>query len=187
MPYRTTVYKEFNGAPFLGVRWSNVYWVEVGDAEAAIDVGVILAGHEMAVSYEPIHVYLISAIDPGNPAARGNRGVDIPAVLDPAGLGGTLPLFNTTRVRFTGSIQRPEQKYLRTGANTGNIGSGTWDSEYVTFVQENYADEVASMISIVGPDGDEITAGLVLPQVQMRQQGWHRRSRAGFHRGWVAD
>ena len=184
--YRTTIYKEFNGAPFLGERWSNVYWVNAIDVSAALSVGVILAGHEMAVSYTPIRVTSVNVVDPGNPADRGSQAMALDGDLDPTGLGGALPLFNTIRVRFTGTIQKPEQKYLRLGANTANIGSGTWDSEFVTFVQTNYADEVAGMISVTGPDGDDIVSGVALAPVQNRQLSWHRRTRPGFRRGWVA-
>ena len=185
--YRTTIYKRFNGAPFDGTTWSNVYWIDAGDAETALSKGVAIATLEMAVSYEAVSVTRVTAVskDDSNDKAVAFPGSS--GALDPTGLGGYLPLFNTVRVVLGDPIDRPEQKYLRLGAQTANIGSGAWTTEFVDFVQEEYADNLLVIGNLIGPNGGSIESADVLPQVQNRQQGWHRRTRPGFHRGWVPD
>lgn len=185
--YRTTIYKRFNGAPYDGETWSNVYWIDDADAEGAVIKGVAIAALEMAVSYNAISVTKVTAISKDDSADKAVRFPGTAGALDPTGLGGYLPLFNTVRVVLSDPIDRPEQKYLRLGAQTANIGSGNWDTEFVDFVQENYADELLLVGNIIGPNGGTVDGADVLPTVQNRQLGWHRRTRPGFHRGWVPD
>jgi hypothetical protein len=141
----------------------------------------------MDVSYAPANVSRVHAVNTidRNDVATANPGSS--GALDPTGLGGPLPVFNTIRVVFTDVSGRPEQKYLRLAANVENIENGAWSGEFVTAVQDGYADVVAALAGLCSPAGQDVTAGTALPQVQMRQVGWHRRPRPGFHRGWVPD
>lgn len=185
--YRTTVYKRWDGAPFDGIAWSNVYHFDVDDAATAISRGVAAGVAEMAVSYAPVTVTRVHAVNTINSDDVATTNPGDSGALDPTGLGGPLPLFNTIRVVFTDALGRPEQKYLRLAANTHNIENGIWSSEFVTFVQENYADDVAALPGYCSPAGQDVTAGTALAAVQIRQLGWHRRPRPGFHRGWVPN
>jgi len=187
MSYRVTVEKMFNGAPFLGEKWTNIYLFDVGDVTTALSRGVAAGVAEMAVSYEPIEVTRVTAVNEVDANDRGSANPGSLAVLDPTGLGGYLPLFNTVRVVFTDSVGRPESKYLRLGATPANIGAGEWTTELTDLVQSDYVEAILGLGGYVGPTGEEPNGGSVQTAIQNRQLGWHRRSRPGFHRGWVPD
>jgi hypothetical protein len=185
--YRGTVTKRWSGVPFDGLTWSNVYHFNTGVADDALSDAVACGVAEMAVSYAPVdvirvHVVNVADKNDSKTIAPGSSGA-----LDPTGLGGPLPQFNTIRVVFADTAGRPEQKYLRLAANVENIENGRWSGDFVTAVQTGYAVVVAAIASLCGPSGQDITSADTLPQVQMRQLGWHRRTREGFHRGWVPD
>lgn len=185
--YRGTIYKRWVGAPYDGISWSNVYYSDDSDASFAITTMTAVATAEMTVSYTPVHVTAIHVINTADSSDVRQSSPGSSGALDPAGLGGPVPLFNTIRVVLTDDHGRPEQKYLRLGANVDNIENGVWSAEFVSYVQENYADIITGLGQLRGPSGDTITSGLALAAVQMRQLGWHRRERPGFHRGWVPN
>lgn len=185
--YRTTIYKRFNGSPFDGETWSNVYWIDAADAETALSKGIAIATLEMSVSYSAISVTKVTAVSKDSSSDKATGFPGSSGALDPTGLGGYLPLFNTVRVVLSDPIDRPEQKYLRLGAQAANLANGVWDTEFVDAVQEDYADNLLVIGNIIGPNGGTVDEATVLSKVQNRQQGWHRRTRPGFHRGWVPD
>lgn len=185
--YRTTIYKRFNGAPYDGESWSNVYWIDAADADVAVTKGVAIATLEMSVSYSAISVTKVTAVSKDDSSDKAVRFPGSSGALDPTGLGGYLPLFNVVRVVLSDPIDKPEQKYLRLGGQAQNLGNGAWDSEFVEFVQENYADNLLLVGNLIGPSGGTIDGADVLAAVQNRQLGWHRRTRPGYHRGWVPD
>jgi len=183
--YRGTIYKRWDGPPYDGLTWTNVYYTEETDSSFAITTMTAVSTAEMSVSYTPVHVTGIHVINVADKtdvqsSQPGNSGA-----LDPTGLGGPLPIFNTIRVILTDDVGRPEQKYLRLGANVENIENGIWSSEFVAAVQTDYADVVSALGQLRGPTGNVISSGEALAKVQMRQLGWHRRVRPGFKRGWV--
>ncbi len=185
--YTLVITKEFQGVPFLGEKWTNIYHCNTVTASDALNVAEAVAALEMAVSYTPIMVIGCVAYDPGNPNDKARSSPNIPAELDPTGLGGTLPLFNTVRVVSADAVKAAEQKYLRLGANAANIGSGTWDGAFITAIETDYAVPISGFIELRGPNDEVITSVTVRPDVQMRQLGWSRRTRPGFHRGYVAN
>lgn len=173
----------------FGYRWTNVYHVEAGSGEDAIAVGEIIQNYEAAVHYEPVIIGPVSVRIPGTPGSGRKGTVQASATLDPAGLGGTLPLFCTVRVEFPPDEgTRAERKYLRLPGNQENTqDGGLWSGELVDFIQANYADALNALTSLRGPNNENLGSGFVLQAIQMRQLGWHRRTREGFHRGWVPD
>lgn len=167
-------------------KWENVYTIQVDNAAATEAVGDAIMGWEQDVSYDTISFdgFIVYPNGTGDAVFRklGYFGQgDLPS----AGLGGILPLFNTVKVTFGNNLGRPEIKYLRLGANANNIGSGSWDGEFVTQVDEGYTQNLLGELTYVGPSGEDHTTGVTSPQVQNRQLGWHRRTRPGFKRGWV--
>lgn len=183
--YRVTTYKEWVGEPFAGEKWSNVYYVQTGNAPGAATTGVFFADTEMAVSYEPVVARRVVAVNVANHDDRAVLTPNTPGALDPTGMGGFLPLFNTVRVVLTDAEGRPESKFLRTGATPAQIGAGSWDGAYVTFVETNYAAPLIGELELRGPNDESITGATVQAAIQNRQLGWHRRTRPGFVRGWV--
>lgn len=170
-----------------GNKFSNVYTVSDISALEALDVLNAIQIRERDISYDTIkflrgHVVNLADKTDARFIDYGSLGA-----LDPTGLGGPLPDFLTVRCVFSDSVKKPEQKYLRLAANEANLTLGLWDEEFVAFVQENYVDHLLALGGYVGPSGEPHTTGTVLSQVQDRQLGWHRRTRPGFHRGWVPD
>lgn len=187
MAYQVTTIKQFTSAPFVGEQWENVYHFEVLGASEALSQGVEAAELEMAVSANTIKCVGVRVYVPGDSSQSRFVNPDLTGAIDPAALGGFLPLFNTMRVVLADTEGRPEQKYLRLGASAANIGSGSWDGEFVEFVQDNYATPLLALLGLCGPTGNPVTAATALAPVQIRQLGWKRRTREGFHRGWVPD
>lgn len=180
--YRGTIYKSTN----LGQqKWQNVYTIDALDSFNALEILGNVKVAEEAVHYNTVFFYRMHVVNKANKAdVRTSALVEFGA-LDPAGLGGPLPLFNTVRVLFGDNVKRPESKYLRIPGNEANLTNGAWDGEFVDFIQTNYADVVRGIIGVVGPSGEPFLTASVQQAVQNRQLGWHRRTRPGFKRGWV--
>ena len=168
--------------------WENVYTAQtivVGDT-AAVALDIIAA--ERAVSYDWVSFDGYDVVlHAGGPAVLRGLGYIGQGDLDSAGLGGPVPLFNTIRATFFNALGRPEQKYLRLGANADNLENGQWSGEFKDFVDENYTQVLVGNLEYVGPNGEAHTGATTHQPVQMRQLSWGRRTRPGFHRGWVPD
>lgn len=181
--WRATIYKSSSLFP---EKWSNVYTLNAIDGFNALEVAMNIREAEIAVSYATVNFGRVHVVDLGDTErTRTNDTNPVIGNLDPAGLGGPLPLFNTIRVSFSNLEGKPEQKYLRLGANEANLTLGHWDGDFVTFVQTNYASVLEVMPEFVGPGNEAHIGSVTHPEVQNRQLGWHRRSRPGFKRGWV--
>lgn len=183
--YRVTTYKEYHGVPFEGEKWTNVYHCFTDNVTGAIATGEFAAEAEMAVSYEPVTAYAVTAVNTANKNDKAKSAIALDGQLSITGLGGPLPMFNVVRVIFSDSLERAESKYLRTAAQRDNIEGGSWSEEYVTFVQTNYTEVILGELTMRGPNNEVLTGGRTQDPVQNRQLGWHRRSRPGQKRGWV--
>lgn len=183
--YRGTIYKY--STFFSGAKWSNVYTIDEASALEALDVLNAIAAREKAISYNNIIVNFGRVVNVADKNDSRSFGAYGNGDLSPTGLGGPLPLFNTVRVTFHDTFGKPEQKYLRVGANEANLTLGEWDGEFITFIRDNYVDGMLAQTQYVGPGGEHPVSATVSVPVQNRQLGWHRRTRPGFHRGWVPD
>jgi hypothetical protein len=181
--WRATITKS---STIFKVSWSNVYAINAFDAFNALEICTNIMEVERAVSYNTVSFDKVHVMDEGDHArTRTSPLTGHPGLLDPTGLGGPLPLFCTVRAIFVNLEGKPEQKYLRLGANESNLTLGQWDGEFADFVKDNYVDPLVAMTEYVGPTNEAHVGGSVSPLVQNRQLGWHRRSRPGFKRGWV--
>lgn len=160
--------------------WSNVYLVLADDLSDAVSQGSQLLTAELdihydVVTFDRIRVSTILAND------------DVFAII-PSGETGTvaseggdfLPAFNRVRVDFTvAGGGRPSRKYYCMPVPEGVQDGGVIDPGAVTIIQGRI-DDFLTAISGGGvvwqdPDGQAITAGVVIPNVAMRQL--HRRRR----------
>lgn len=163
--------------------WTNVYNFDTLGVNTALDAGVAAGTLEMSCSPEAVHVTRITA----KPVAGGQvgiRSVDIGGelVIDPANL---IPYFNTVRVILTDSVERSESKYLRSMIAEANVQGFQISGELKDFINDNYAQPLLGLLGLRGPNGELIVAATVQQKIQMRQNGWHRRTRPGYKRGWV--
>lgn len=183
--YRATTLKQWVGVPYDLAQWRNVYLLDSPVKEDALSDCIAIGQEEMTCSYSPVHflrAHVVNIADKNDAATSARTEV---GALDPAGLGGPVPLFNTIRLVIADTAGRPEQKYYRLGANTHNIENGVWSNDFVTFVQDNLGAYLPTLASYVSPHLEPIVSATALAPVQIRQLGWHRRTRPGFKRGWV--
>lgn len=183
--YRATTLKRWVSVPYDGLEWRNVYLLDSAAKEDALSDCIAIGQSEMGVSYTPVHFLTAHVVNIANKNDAASSPRTEIGALDTTGLGGPVPLFNTIRVVIADAAGRPEQKYYRLGANTANIENGVWSGEFVAAVQAGLGDYLPTLASYVSPHGEPMVSATALPQVQMRQLGWHRRVRPGFKRGWV--
>ena len=101
--------------------------------------------------------------------------------------GDILPPFNVCRIQFRASAgSRPGTFYIRPGLTEDDIVGQNLGSAFMTAANAF----VAAALLVNGfcsPAGQEYLTGEANGAVQMRQLGWHRRTRPGYHRGWVPN
>lgn len=183
--YRATIYKRASGSYFQGEQWSNVYNIQEVNATEARGVALTVATLEQAVMLDQFTIYRVVVVDPAATDDRAVASVAYQGARPITGLGSLLPLFNTVRIVLTDDVQRPESKYLRGVLAAENVLLGNVDPDLRTEIQTNYVDPLLDLNQVVGPDNNALTGGSVQAPLQMRQLGWHRRTRPGFKRGWV--
>lgn len=164
---------------FLTDKWTNRYFLEAADLNAAIVGADIIQNAEAQFHKDDVALFQIRVSDT-NPATDI---FSVAPTLD-VGLGGPavdwLPLFNTVRVdlRVQG-FGRPSRKYYRLPINETEHTSTNISSTLATLVQESLVTMIAALSSndtpLVDPDGQLLTSPTVRLPVQMRQL--HRRRR----------
>jgi hypothetical protein len=184
--YRCAVIKVGNASPYLGVTWRNVYTLEAASYDAALAAADVIAGHEAVFHTDKVSIPRVTAHLVTEPARRVGATLEI----DRAGLyspvGDPWPLYNTVRVDYPDvGVGRPERKYYRVGLHDGMVQAdlgllGTYQS-----IVNDACVGITDLANFVGPSGEGHGPPAVHHGVQMRQQGWHRRRRPGFVRGYV--
>lgn len=168
-------------------RWTNTYHADVPDLGSALAVAEAISIVEQKIHKDYVLFSYASAREaienppPGGIIALTGTG-DI--VGDPTI---RLPNFNAVRVILADGNGRPSQKYLRLPLEEGEVTDGTLTAALINDVFLEYVTDLMAIPEIRSNSGNEFTSGSVHPAVQMRQQNWNRRTRAGFHRGWVPN
>lgn len=184
--YVVTLQKEFANQ---GVEqpWVNTYHVSAASEEDALDIGEQIQVIEAAVHWSNINFTRITARQDSPLAGSGRqRATSLLGARDATGES-FLPSFNTIRVTFTDGVNRPDQKYLRPMINENEQSGGTLEGDMPGFMEASYVNAILALTGVVSSDGVPYTSGAVYPFVQMRQRSWHRRTRPGFHRGYVPN
>lgn len=169
------------------ITWVNTYNIDEVNSLEAIDVLNSILVAEIAVHSSDVVFFRTHVVNVVDSSDVRSIAMNEPGDRDPSTLGGVLPLFNTLRVVFSDGVKKPEQKYLRLPGYEANLTNGAWDGELVDYVNDNYVAPLLALTAFVGPNGEHPTTGAAVQAVQNRQLGWHRRTRPGFHRGWVPD
>lgn len=182
--YRGTISKRLGAA---GLSWVNTYTIDEVNSLEAIDVLQSIMAAEVAIHSDEVTFYRTHVVNYVDSSDVRSNSWNTPGERVSAGLGGPLPLFNTVRVAFSDGVKKPEQKYLRLPGYEANLTLGKWDGELLVFVSMEYIIPLLALAQFVGPNGEHPTSGAPMAEVQNRQLGWHRRTRVGFHRGWVAN
>lgn len=168
-------------------RWVNNYHVEADDLTQALAHGVDISIIEQKVHKDYVLFSYVNAREaipdppPGGIAALTGFG-DVTG--DPAV---RLPNFNSVRVVLADGNGRPSQKYLRLPLQEGEVTDGTLSAAIINDVTLDYVTDLLALGFLRSNSGDAFTSGNVVAAIQMRQTNWNRRTRPGFHRGWVAN
>lgn len=181
--FKVTTHKQLAVSGFP--KWTNVYHVEALGPNTALDAGQGIADIEKAVLADLGSITRITA-QLATGGAVASRTVNIGGLyaIPEAEL---LPLFNTVRVILSDDLGRPESKYLRGCLGEVDVVGFKIGSDSIIRLQTDYSTPLLGILGLRGPNGEGITAASVQAAVQMRQVSWHRRTRPGFHRGYVAN
>ena len=179
---KVTVYKVLAGA--TGETWTNVYNVNTFGPNDAAAIGETIQEQERNVCYDWVSFPKVSAqLLTGGPsvtrATPGRSGLLV------GNIANAIPLFNVARITLTDGQNRPELKYLRGCVEESGVAGFNFTTETYEYIRDNYANNLPGIVGLCGPAGEPITGVSVQLAIQMRQLGWHRRTRVGFKRGWV--
>lgn len=179
--YRLTVYKVLNALD--GHKWVNNYWVNDTSAELALDRAEAIANIEKDIYCQAVNIYRLTArLATGGDTSMRAVSIDGDLDIDPANL---IPLFNTVRVVLTDDVGRVESKYLRTLIFEANVQGFNISGELKDQIDELYCGPLLGILTLRGPNNEPITGITTQQLIQIRQTGWHRRTRPGYKRGWV--
>lgn len=179
--YKGTIYKQI---PELNnERWVNVYHVEALGPSDALNSLESIANLEQQVYAADVNIYRLS-VQLASGGATALRSVNLDGVIE-GSYANLIPLFNTVRVILGDEVERTESKYLRGVIYEDNVQGINISGELFTLVQNDYANGLLAILGLRGPNGEQIITATVQSMIQMRQLGWHRRTRPGFKRGWV--
>lgn len=182
--YRATIHKRLILAP--QVQWSNVYMLDTSNAVTAGDNAEAIAAFEADAMYNVAQVFRVST-RPKLGGVGQSRDVSLTGVLVAPSPDDFLPLWNVVLVTFGDALGRPEKKYFRAPLHEASVDGSSLTPGFRTSVETAYAAPLATYPFYVGPNGEAITSHTVSTRVQMRQVSWSRRSRPGFHRGYVPN
>jgi hypothetical protein len=189
--FRLSIVKQYVGAGDLDPNpFRNVYTVEAADLAGAIAVGADILPLEQAIFKDLIHFLYMHAKSPTLGTFGRSAFIDEFGTVAVPGDGELLPMWNVVRCNFPlVDAGRPEIKYLRLPLLETETVNGNLTLPTVAAINDNYAGPLAALPGFVSPTGAAHDAGQFSTSVQvgMRQQSWHRRTRPGFHRGYVPN
>lgn len=184
--YELTTVKQKESNPYALKRWNNVYHV---NATSRADAGLLAPGIidlEKAIYPSDVAIVRWSV---RNPLVRGDtesRTVFVAGTRRAADPNTQLPLFNTVLARLRVETGRPSLKYFRLPLHEDEVTAGRITTDTYDGIS-GFLTALVALAEITDEDGQVVNGSEVALDVQMRQLGWHRRKRVGFHRGWVAD
>lgn len=148
--------------------------------ELANQVAEALAGNVLTDSQ---HVYSVSITNSN--VANGNQTRLVSYDGTRVATGSELPSWNTVKMSGTVSTgTRPSIWHIRMGLTEDDV-TGQNLSAGVLAALASLATDLLTIGAVCNPAGAEFTSFTFDELVRNRQQGWHRRTRPGFVRGWV--
>jgi len=167
--------------------WSNVWHVEAASPHLAMLQcnGIVNAYINMLKDYAEVYSQHVQFDHPL--ATPGESSDNIITGTETGDNTLMLPLFNSIRVAMHDGAGRPNLKYFRFPLQEDEIESGVPTTAFLDNLQTTFLSLLFLIDGLRSNRGIEFTDISAVPIVQMRQQGWHRRTRPGFHRGWVPD
>lgn len=182
------VLKRSPSYPAPGDAWSNVYHFSgssYADAEAA---AVEAMNAELPLYLDTVEVYELR-ITPEGVTGVPTSVVRVSEVGGRTDVPALLPNWNVAQVDFSvPTATRVCRKYLRASIGELDVEDFAFVPDFMALLT-TYATAIASYGGFANPHGQLISSSNfnVRPTIAMRQTGWSRRSRPGFHRGYIPD
>jgi len=171
-----------------GEEWSNVYHCNATDLANARTTASAIVTAEQGLYGDGVTIYKYHLKEYLNPAAQAiTEYISFVGTLAP--IGDVLPNWNVARMDWNAPpATRSVRKYMRSTIDEDAVVGQLFASGYYD-VLTAFATAIAEEGSICNPDGVLIDPGdfRVDNRVAMRQTGWSRRSRPGFHRAYVPN
>jgi hypothetical protein len=167
-------------------RWTNNYNVNATNILDAQDYADSIADIEAAVLWDNVAIRNIEVIQVGA-TAGSRRNVYVPGLRVDADPLVQLPIFNTVLVRLLAATGRPSLKYFRCPLVEVEVEGFELTDDFLSFFDSSYSGPLVSLGALCNQDGQAIIGYETPKPVQNRQLGWHRRTRPGFHRGYVPN
>lgn len=166
-----------------GYKWTNVYHIEALGPADACSKGAAVAAIEKDLYTADVVAYKVTA----TPEAGGTGGeLAITETGTRTGLfADLLPFFNAVRVSFSDGVKRPDQKYFRAVLLEADVAGQNIGSDTIIDVIGPVATALQAYAFLRSSNNVAYTGHTVHVPAQMRQEGWNRRTRVGFRRGWV--
>lgn len=186
--FQIEVHKRTLDHPFPGDEWLNVWHVSVSTLATALVDAVAIVVAEQALYKDTVEIYKFHAKEYLNPTAQsvteyisyfGSRTVT----------SDQLPAWNVARIDWNAPpATRSVRKYLRASCSKDDTVFEQWTTDFLA-VLDAFATDIATEGNICNPGGIVIDPGdfRTDPLIAMRQVGWSRRARPGFHREYVPN
>jgi len=184
--FRATIYKRLFSSTEERP-WTNVYHVDATSVEDALDHAESIVEVERLVHWSTVEFYRVTAKQASELGPAGqSRTLTLLGTRDATGES-RLPLFNGIRVVLDDLAARPDQKYLRPPVMESECNNGALINDTIDLINSAYVEGLIALPFMRSSSNGSYIGGRCEPFIQMRQRGWKRRTRPGFHRGWVED
>jgi len=167
--------------------WSNVYHINAASKPSALLSAENVGNAYINALKDYAEIYNITVQQDSPLASAPAVSNNVVTGLHAGDINLMLPLFNTIRVTFVDGVGRPNLKYFRFPLQEDEIEAGVPTTAFLDDIQTVFLSLLPLVSGFVSNRGVAFTDISAVPLTQMRQQGWHRRTRPGYHRGWVPD
>lgn len=185
--YKVQIFKTLDSTVGTSNWWTNTYHVQTVGPEEALIAGESIGNAEAAFHADLVNFWKIRVTDPTHlqfPRTFFFEGVSGERVAS----GLILPQWNVVDVRLQPlSFARQDAKFYRVQLGEGDVDGAALGATLRSLVQDTWDALIDSVVPVVNPAGSTIITAAVSPLVGMRQVGWHRRTRPGFHRGYIPN
>lgn len=185
--WRITIVKHLDDGPYAQKNWSNVYHVSAASGVEADLAATGIVDLEKTLYPDNVHIVRYSYADPATPGSSRSVGIFEGGSRSIGAVATQLPPFNTVMVQLEVGVGRASIMHLRPILDEADVDSGAITTDCYDALSTGWATPLVARGDVTDESGHIITAALINMPLKSRQLGWHRRTRPGFHRGWVAD
>jgi hypothetical protein len=183
--YRVTIAKQLIDGPYALQPWSNVYHLNDSSMASALLHAPVIVDLEKTLYPDNVRIFRYSISDPAVPNTGTSKTISESGNRSTGTVATQLPLFNCVLAKLIVTSGRPSPKYLRVVLDESEVDTGAVVGTLITAIETNFTTPLVNLGYVTDESGNLITDALVMSKIQMRQTGWHRRTRPGQKRGWV--